>query len=124
MKAICLEKFVSIVLNGKNIINEVVIDDDIENKVLMERLCDISIGVNRLNEAWSWLLHDINEKYYPSDMTNLFNDKILTFLINNQIALNSLGHLQLDNKWLNEIYMKDNKCIEALMTVEKRNKKA
>ena len=47
-------------------------------------------------------------------------ERLIDYLIENQIALQDLGHLQLNSEILMKIYNKDNRCKEALQTVQNR----
>jgi hypothetical protein len=51
------------------------------------------------------------------DEVELLNENILTFLLENDLALCGLAHLPLNNSWLLKIYEKDHDNIEALQTV-------
>jgi len=53
-------------------------------------------------------------------MTNCLTKYTIDYLIENQIALQDLGHLQLNSEILMKIYNKDNRCKEALQTVQNR----
>lgn len=123
MKSISLEKFLKKILTSKKIKNPVLLKGTADETQMLEKLCHLNITRQRLCEAWSWLIHDINETFYPYDVTDFFTANTLNYLIDNKISLNELGHLQLRNEWLQRIYDKDNSCIEAMQTIQARKKK-
>ena len=123
-KIVKLNEFIELVKKGKAFFNiEIQIENtEMETKIL-EEFCSVKINKEKYNEAWSIIFDAIAEYFYPKDMTTFFSYYTLDFLINNEINLNDLAHLQLSDEWLQKIYDKDNGCIEALQTIELRKSK-
>lgn len=56
------------------------------------------------------------------ELSDFLSETILNYLIENDIELIGLGHLQLSDDWLRRTYNRNNSCIEALQTIELRKK--
>jgi hypothetical protein len=117
-----IRDFIALVPTKKSLFHEIAIYGTTDETQMLKELCKTSANRKRLCLAWSLILHDIHESLYPHDVTEFLSDEVLEYLIAEEIELITLGHLQLSNKWLLKIYEKDNRCIEALQTVELRNK--
>jgi len=115
-----LNTFVENILENKSIEDEIELGDKISDAKSIERLCRSDLSNELQMWAWSCILNAIADKYYPEDMTNCLTKYTIDYLIENQIALQDLGHLQLNSEILMKIYNKDNRCKEALQTVQNR----
>ena len=114
-KKIYLYEFIELVKSNKEFFNvDIIIKNTKKESKLLEEFCTTNINKQKYEEAWSIILDAIAEHFYPHDMTSFFTEKTLNYLIDNNVNLNDLAHLQLDNKWLKKIYQKDKRCIEAL----------
>ena len=121
-KNIGLKDFLVLVPTKKDLhYYEICFDGIVDETQMLEDFCKSEIKKSRFEKAWNVILDSMNDKFQPADMTYLFTEETLNFLIDNNIELISLGHLQLSDYWLRRIYEKDNRCEEALQTIKKRN---
>jgi len=121
-KKISLKDFLLLIPTRRNLFYNIVINGEPDEKQMLEDLCNLHAKNERLNEAWNEIFYSLNENFCQlDDVTHFFTEKTLNFLINNELALCSLGHLQLSDEWLLKIYEKDDYCVEALLTVAKRH---
>jgi len=128
METIDLKSFITAIINGEDGEGwefEINYNGTPNEKQMLEDFCNEKKKIKRWDYDWAWsaITDTIHEKLYPTDMTDSFTEKTLNFLIDNKIALGSLCHMQLRDEWLLKIYEKDNRCVEALQTVELRKKK-
>lgn len=117
-------KYVDLVFTKKEIFIDVECEGKHEEAIAIERLCDLSIHRERLVVAWSTIISCIIDKYHNDDTTTFLTDKTLEFLIKNKICIVDLGHLKLENKWLNQILLIDSNCFEARQTILQRKQMA
>ena len=82
-----------------------------ENARLLRQFCQAKISRHYIS-AWEILIEQLPPAF--------LSDEILTFLIDNRIGLDLLGHKDLSNDLLLKIYNADNGCDEALLTVARR----
>lgn len=115
-----LTNYIKLVLSNENIFMDIYCEGIEKEAIELEKLCDLNIKRERLVMAWSTIISCLIEKYYHKAIFTFLTDKTLNFLINNSICLIDLGHLNLSDEWLNKIYNADNRCWEALKTIEKR----
>jgi hypothetical protein len=94
-----------------------------DETALLKQICKIKLGKRRRELAWSLILGEICETLYSNDMTDFISEDVFNYLLENEIELLTLGHLQLKDEWLLEIYKKDSRCIEALQTIVQRRMK-
>jgi len=118
-----LRSFLSLVPTRKNLFHDIELQGTADEIQMLEEFCDIKAKKNRINEAWRHIIYSINEKFYKLERLDFLTEKIISYLFENEIALISLGHLQLSDEWLLKIYEKDNRCIEAKKTIELRETK-
>jgi hypothetical protein len=107
---------VALVPTKKDLFCEVDLNGNQDDAKILEDFCLINADSKRIHEAWSHIICSISDRQIPTVLT----EKTLSFLVENEIALIDLGHLQLSDEWLQKIYDKDNRCIEALQTIELR----
>ena len=124
-KSIELEKFITLASTKKDLhYYEILLNGTVEETQMLEVFCTVKMKSTRRDLAWGYIIYHINEKFHSSDdITYFFTEKTLNFLIENEIELISLGHLKLSDEWLLKIYEKDNRCTEALQTVELRKQR-
>ena len=115
-----LKEYISIVPTKEDLHREILLVDAVAERRLLDDFCKIKARRGRVEEAWSYILHAIADKNYPSDMTPSLSDETLNYLIDKKINLCGLGHMQLPDIWLQKIFERDNNCIEALQTIEAR----
>lgn len=109
-----LETYIDRVKNThKNIFCKLSISDKFCWELLWS-LCDLRLDQRRLSTAWSLIIDAISDR----DMDNKIPTGVIEFLINNNICLKDIGHLKISNKFLEEIYKKDNSCWEAKLNIK------
>lgn len=105
-----LKKFIERICEGKEGGDDFILNDDQNEDIkLIESICYDEKYKLKINNIWDKIYHKLDEEY--------FSDKILNFLVNNDIHLIELSHSKIANEWLLKIYLKDNYYIEALQTV-------
>ena len=116
-----LHSFIKEILNGVWVSCEILLQGTAEETVLLQKFCKARIKVGIRAHAWYEIIYWIAENFSQiKDPTTFIGVETLNFLIDNEIDLIGLGHLQLSDYWLQKIYDKDNRCIEALQTIQAR----
>ncbi len=122
-----LQEYIDLFFNGGDLFQHIKFSDSYNEAKILESFCKTDLSRKkdkiRFREALSTILNELADQYYPEDMTNCFTEETLLYLIENNIALDDLAHLQLADIWLEKIYDKDNNCIEALQTLCYRNRR-
>lgn len=118
-----IQKYIDLVFKKKKpIFKDIKIDKDFEWDNLI-KLCDLSFSNECLIVAWSLIIDAISETYKNENIIFFMPEKVLNFLIENNICLMDLAHLKLPAKYLLMIYDKDNSCWEVLRTMDCYNKR-
>lgn len=119
-----LQEYIELYYRGGNLFQSIEFVDPYNEAKLLESFCKTDISKKRIKrrfiEALSTILNAMADAYYPHDVTNCFTEETLAYLIEHNIALTDLAHLQLSDAWLQRIFDKDNSCVEALQTIQKR----
>ncbi len=118
-----LRSFLALVPTKKDLFHDIDLQGTTDEIQMLEEFCNINAKKNRINEAWEHIIYSINEKFYELEKLDFLTEKIISYLVENEIALISLGHLKLSDEWLLKIYEKNNRCLEAKKTIESRNTK-
>ena len=114
--------YVDEVFSDLDLFHEIECEGTYQEIKAMEKLCSMEISRERLEVAWSTIISCLEEKFHEEKVTTFLSDKILSFLISNRICTIDLGHLRLEDTWLEKIYEADNRCWEARCTLEERRK--
>ena len=119
-KKLTLDKYIKSVMTGHDAHRDIIIEGTEREKELLDKLCDIIMPENKTIEIWEEILGGILDSPGMIDHNTILSKKVLNYLIDNDIALITLGHFQLDEQWLQKIYDRNNRCTEALLTIKKR----
>jgi len=128
MPPLILKQFIEMISKGVYVSCEIEFKNTSYEKAILEKFCESKISTEIRSYAWREIIDYFDEFLYDNKIDDIknteafFTEKTLNFLIDNEIALISLGHLQLSDYWLQKIYDKDNRCTEALQTIEERKK--
>ena len=115
-------KYIGEVFSNSDLFQNIECEGTIQESNALERICDPKIPRKRLEMALAIIIDCIAEKFSDGRILDFLSDKTLNFLIDNRICLIDLGHLNLDDKWLQKIFETDNRCWEAQCTLEERRK--
>ena len=101
----------------KAFISPLEMDFSEQEQILMEQFCELEINICNKNAAFSCILDVIMD----NSKEDMLNEKLLRKLISKRIALSTLAHMNLNDKWLIEIHQKNKQLFECMLTVYKRN---
>lgn len=88
-----------------------------QEQILLDQFCDSEIDIQNKNIAFSCILDVIMD----NGKEEVLNETLIHKLINKEIALSTLAHLNLNDKWLIAIHQKNHWLFECMITVYKRN---
>ena len=118
-----LKSYLALVPTKKDLFHDIELQGTSDEVQMLEDFCNIKAKRKRIHAAWDFIISSIIDKFYMFEYLDFLTEKTISYLVENKIALITLGHLRLSDEWLLKIYEKDNLCTEAIQTVELRKQK-